>query len=102
MDLGEKARQLERKITRTVDAAVSEFIGREATPLEIVHAAVNRAEQEIQEVGRGRRVFPFNHVRVHVLTAPSDKEARARFAAVADGPPPLAERLLDRLRALGC
>ena len=103
MDLGEKARQLERKITRTVDAAVTEFIGREpTTPLEIVHAVVNRAEQEIQEVGRGRRVFPFNHLRVHVLTAPSDNESRARFAAVVDGPPSLAERLLDRLRAAGC
>jgi hypothetical protein len=103
MDLGEKARQLERKITRSVDAAMTEFIGREATtPLEIVHGVVNRAEQEIQEIGRGRRVFPFNHVRVLVVAGPRDKEARARFAAVIDGPPSLSERLVDRLRAAGC
>jgi hypothetical protein len=103
MDFGEKARQLERKISRSVDAAVTEFVGREATtPLEIVHAVLNRAEQEIQEIGRGRRVFPFNHVRVHVIAGARDKESRARFAAVVDGPPSLSERLLDCMRSAGC
>ena len=103
MDFGEKARPLERKISRSVDAAVTEFVGREATtPLEIVHAVLNRAEQEIQEIGRGRRLFPFNHLRIHVIAGPRDKEARARFAAVVDGPPSLSERLVDRLRSAGC
>ena len=70
--------------------------------IEIVHAVLDRAEQEVQEIGRGRRVFPFNCVRVHVVAALDDKEARARFDAVADGPPSLAERLADRLRSAGC
>ena len=103
MDIGGKARRLERKISRTVDAAVDEFMGRSATaPLEIVHAVLDRAEHEIQDIGRGRRVFPFNHVRVQVLAAPRDREGRARFAAVIEGPPSLSERLADRLRSAGC
>ena len=45
-----------------------EFVGRSATaPLEIVHAVLDRAEHEIQDIGRGRRVFPFNRVRVLVV-----------------------------------
>jgi hypothetical protein len=103
MDIASKARKLERKISRSVDAAVEEFVGPSAiTPLEIVHAVLDRAEQQIQEVGRGRRVFPFNLVRVHVVAGPKEKEARARIAAVVDGPPTLAERLADRLRSAGC
>jgi hypothetical protein len=103
MDIASKARKLERRISRTVDAAVDEFMGKSATaPLEIVHAVLDRAEHEIQEIGRGRRVFPFNHVRVLVVAAPADKEGRARFSAVIDGPPSLADRLADRLRSAGC
>jgi FHA domain-containing protein len=103
MDIAGKARKLERKISRTVDAAVEEFVGPSAiTPLEIVHAVLDRAEQQIQEIGRGRRVFPFNLVRVHVVAGPKEKEARARIAAVIDGPPTLAERVADRLRSAGC
>jgi hypothetical protein len=103
MDIAGKARKLERKISRTVDAAVEEFMGRSVTaPLEIIHAVLDRAEHEIQDIGRGRRVFPFNHVRVLVVAAPGDKEGRARFAAVLEGPPSLSERLGDRLRSAGC
>jgi pSer/pThr/pTyr-binding forkhead associated (FHA) protein len=103
MDIAGKARKLERRISRTVDAAVEEFVGTSAiTPLEIVHAAVDRAEQQIQEIGRGRRVFPFNLVRVRVVAGPKEKEARARIAAVVDGPPTLAERIVARLRSAGC
>lgn len=103
MDLAGKARKLEQRISRTVDAAVGEFIGRSApTPIEILHAVLNCAETEIQDIGRGRRVFPFNRVRVHVVAAPGDRKARARLAAVVDGPPPLAERLADHLRSAGC
>jgi len=55
---------------------------------------------EIQDIGRGRRVFPFNHVRVHVVAA--DRESRARIAAVLDGPPSLRDRLVERLKLAGC
>jgi hypothetical protein len=103
MDIAGKARKLERKISRTVDAAVEEFMGRGVTaPLEIIHAVLDRAEQEIQDIGRGRRVFPFNHVRVLVVAGPGDREGRARFDAVLEGPPSLSERLADRLRSAGC
>jgi hypothetical protein len=103
MDIAGKARKLERRISRTVDAAVEEFVGPSTiTPIEIVHAVLDRAEQQIQEIGRGRRVFPFNLVRVHVVAGPKDREARARIAAVIEGPPTLAERLVERLRSAGC
>jgi hypothetical protein len=103
MDIAGKARKLERRISRTVDAAVDEFMGRSPTaPLELIHAVLDRAEHEIQEIGRGRRVFPFNQVRVLVVAAPRDKEARARLEAVLAGPPTLSERLVDRLCSAGC
>ena len=103
MDIAGKARKIERKLTRTVDAAIGELVGRdEPAPLEIVHAVVDRAEHEVQEIGRGRRVFPFNCIRVLVVAGARDKDAKARFDAVAAGPPSLAERILDRLRAAGC
>jgi hypothetical protein len=103
MDIAGKARKIERKLTRTVDAAIGELVGRdEPAPLEIVHAVVDRAEHEVQEIGRGRRVFPFNCIRVLVVAGARDKDAKARFDAVAAGPPSLAERIVDRLRAAGC
>ena len=103
MDIAGKARRLERKLTRSVDAAVGELIGRSETmPIEIVHAVLDRAEHEIQEIGRGRRVFPYNRVSVHVVAPPRDRESRARIAAVFDGPPSLQDRLAERLRAAGC
>jgi hypothetical protein len=103
IDIVGKARKLERKIARTVDAAVVEFVGRRVPePIEIVHAVLDQSERRIQDAGRGRRVFPFNRVVVHVLVPPRDTEARARFAAVVDGPPSLAERMEERLRSAGC
>ena len=80
---------------------MGEFVGRsDDAPLEIVHAVLDRAEAEIQDIGRGRRVFPFNRVRVHVVAAAGDEGPRARFAAVVDGPPSLADRL-SRTAAFG-
>ena len=102
MDFAGKARKLERTLTRSVDAAIGELVGRdEPTPLEIVHAVVERAEREVLEIGRGRRVFPFNRVTVQIAGA-RDREARARVAAVVAGPPSLADRLVERLRSAGC
>lgn len=103
MDFAGKAKTIERKLTRTVNAALGELVGRdEPAPLEIVHAVLDCAEREVQEIGRGRRVFPFNHVRVVVLAGPRDKESRARLDAVVAGPPSLADRLADRLAGAGC
>jgi len=103
MDILSKAKKLERKIARSLDAAVVEFVGTsEPAPLEIVQAVLDRAEQQIQEAGRGVRLFPFNRIKVIVAAPPGEKAARARFAAVADGPPSLGERLQARLRSAGC
>ncbi len=103
MDIAGKARKFERKLTRTVDAAIGELVGRdEPAPLEIVHAVLDCAEHEVQEIGRGRRVFPFNCIRVLVVAGARDKDAKARFEAVVAGPPSLSERIADRLRAAGC
>ena len=103
MDIAGKARKLERKLARTVDAAIGELVGRDdPAPLEIVHAVLERAEHEIQEIGNGRRVFPYNAVRLLVAAPARDRQARARVEAVLAGPPSLDERLLDRLRRAGC
>jgi hypothetical protein len=103
MDIVGKARKLERRIARSVDAAVGEFLGESGTSaIEIVHAVVDQAEQQVQEAGRGRRVFPFNRVVVQVPVGARDRQAKARFAAVAAGPPSLANRIRERLQAMGC
>jgi pSer/pThr/pTyr-binding forkhead associated (FHA) protein len=101
MDLLGKARKLEAKISRTLDEAVEGFVGRSPKePVEIVQAVIDAAEQQIQRAGRGRRVFPFNHITVHVVAA--SRPDKARFAAVADGPPRLSDRIVERLRSAGC
>jgi len=106
MDIVGKARKLERRIARSVDAAVGEFLGgarsTSSSAIEIVHAVVDLAEQQVQEAGRGRRVFPFTRVVVQVPAAARDHQARARFAAVADGPPSLTSRVRERLESVGC
>ena len=101
MDILGKARKLESRISRSLDLAVEGFVGRSAPrPIEIVQAVLDCAERQIQPAGRGRRVFPFNHVTVHVL-APSRTD-KALFAAVAEGPPSLQRRAIERLQAAGC
>lgn len=102
MDIVGKARKLERRIARSLEAAVGEFAGVTASePLEIVYQALDRAEQEIQHTGRGRRTFPYTRVRLLVPIPAKDRQGRARFMAVADGPPTLQERLAGRLDAAG-
>ena len=103
MDIVGKARKLERRIARSVDVAVQEFVGRGVpSALEIVHAVVDRAERQVQEGGRGRRLFPFNRMTVSVVAGPRDHEARARYAALFDGPPSITDRVRDALTSSGC
>jgi len=101
MDLLKKARDLEATLANTLDRAVGGLVRSGARePLEIVHAIVEAAQEEIQSSGRGRRVFPFNAITVTIL-APS-RDARARFEAVfADGPL-LRDRILARLGSAAC
>jgi hypothetical protein len=101
MDILSKARKLESRISRTLDATVEGFVGRSPRqPIEIVQAIVDCAEQQVQSAGRGRRVFPFNQIAVQVVAA--TRPERARFAAVIEGPPSLPQRLVQRLSAAGC
>jgi hypothetical protein len=101
MDFLGKARKLESRISRSLDVAVEGFVGRSPRqPIEIVQAIVDCAEQQVESAGRGRRVFPFNQLVVH-LVAPSRAE-RARLAAVIEGPPSLQQRLIHRLSTAGC
>ena len=101
MDFLGKARKLESRISRSLDLAVEGVVGRSSRqPVEIVQAVLDCAEQQVQPAGRGRRVFPFNQVTVHVA-APSRAE-RAQFEAVAEGPPTLRQRVIERLGAAGC
>jgi pSer/pThr/pTyr-binding forkhead associated (FHA) protein len=103
MDIVGTARKIERRLTRSVDAALGELVGRPSpTAIEIVHAVVELAEQRVQDVGRGRRAFPFNRVVVHVLAPAGDREVKARIEAILEGPPSLTDRLVERLRSLGC
>ena len=101
MDILRKVRDLEARISSRVDRTVGDFVqSGTREPIEIVHAIVEAAGKEVQASGRGRRVFPFNAVRVTIL-APS-RDARARFEAVLADGPPLRNRILERLRADGC
>lgn len=101
MDILGKARKLETRIARTLDSAVEGFVGRSPRqPIEIVQGVLEACEAQVQPAARDARVFPFNHVVVHVLAA--SRADKARFAAVAEGPPPLRQRITDRLRRAGC
>jgi hypothetical protein len=103
MDIAGTARKIERRLARSVDAAIGELVRRTApAPIEIVHAVIEQAEGRVQDIGRGRRVFPFNRLVVHVLAPAADPELRARVQAIVDGPPSLTERMRERLTALGC
>src|SRR3954452_8446994 len=101
MDILRKVRDLEARISNRVDRTVGDFVqSGTREPLEIVHAIVAATDRQVQASGRGRRVFPFNAVRVAVL-APS-RDARARFEAVLADGPPLRSRIVQRLRSTGC
>jgi len=101
MDILGKARKLESKIARTIDSAAQSLVGSgPREPLETVHAIVDAVEEEVQPAGRGKRVFPFNRMKVSVVA--ESRGDRARLEAVLEGQPNLQERILERLRATGC
>jgi hypothetical protein len=96
-----KIRKLESRIARSVDKAVAGVVGREPQePIEVVHGVLDVVEQQIQAAGRGRLVFPFNRVLVHVLAG--GKAAQARMASVFGTEPTLQQRTMARLREAGC
>lgn len=101
MDILGRARKLESRIARTVDRAAQQWArsGRRE-PLEVRHAIVEAVGDRLEPAGRGRHVFPFN--RIKVLVAAGSRDARARFAAILDGDPPLQVVIAARLREAGC
>jgi hypothetical protein len=101
MNLLNKARELEARITGKLDHSVGEFIQSGARePLEVVHAIVEAVQEQIQSSGRGRRVFPFNTIGVTILA--TSRDGRARFEAVVADGPLLRDRIAASLRSAGC
>lgn len=100
MDLVTTARRLESRIARRMEDAAHRAMGHAGRdPLAVIHAVVDAVAQELQPVGRGRRVFPYNKVVVTVAAAAPAQ--RARFEAVLDCGPTLRDRMVERLRGTG-
>jgi FHA domain-containing protein len=66
--------KLEKRIRETIQRD-----RRPREPLEILRALLNDIEEQVLPVGRGKRVFPFNHIVIQV--AASDDEQRTKFEA---------------------
>jgi FHA domain-containing protein len=101
MDILSKARKLESTLARTFDRAAQQWSkSGPRGPLEVLHAILEAVDARVEPAGRGRRVFPFNRIRVSVA-APT-KDARARLSSVLDGEPSLQTRIAAHLRKSGC
>jgi pSer/pThr/pTyr-binding forkhead associated (FHA) protein len=101
MDILAKAKKLESTLTRTFDRAAQQWSqSGPRGPLEVLHAILEAVDERVEPAGRGRRVFPFNRIKVTVV-APT-RDARARLASVLDGGPTLRDRIVNRLRAARC
>jgi hypothetical protein len=70
------------------------------SPLEIRRAVLDEAESKIAAVGEGKRLFPYNHLRVHLLAAGS--EERAVLEAAAREAWDLQGEIAGRLTERGC
>jgi hypothetical protein len=101
MDILARARRLEARLAQTVDRAAARVLPPAARePLEIAHGVVEAVEREVQPAGRGRHLFPFNHITVR-LAAPT-RQARARLDATFAAEPTLAQRIQARLETADC
>lgn len=85
---------------RDLHARVREFFdgppGPAATPLELLQAALDDLERRAQPAGRGKRVFPYNRIVVHVSQPGADRAAVEAVFRQLDA------RLRDRLREMNC
>jgi hypothetical protein len=89
-----------KDVTRTLRARVRSFfdapVGADAAPVELLQAALDELEGKVQPAGRGARVFPYNHVVVHVAQSAADRAAiEAVFAQ-------FTARLRERLMEIRC
>jgi hypothetical protein len=85
---------------RTLQSRVRSFFenppGPGATPLELLLATLDDLEKRVQPAGRGRHVFPYNRVVVHIFQPDADRIAvEAVFRQ-------LETRLRERLAELRC
>jgi hypothetical protein len=88
------------RLGRAVHARVRHFFenppGPDATPLELLQAALDELERRVQPAGRGARVFPYNRIVVRIAQPGVD---RAAVDAVFRQ---LEPRLRERLAEIGC
>lgn len=73
---------------------------RGTSPLEVRRAVLDDAESHVVAAGEGRRIYPYNHLRVHLLVP--DPEERARFEAVVREAWDLQREIAGRLAESGC
>jgi hypothetical protein len=71
-----------------------------ASPLEIRRAVLDDVESRVIAVGDGKRLLPFNHLRVHLLTP--DPDERQAMEAVVQEAWNLKGEIAERLRDRGC
>jgi hypothetical protein len=70
------------------------------SPLEIRRAILDDVEDHVVAVGEGKRIFPFNLLRIHLLVAEPDE--RVRFEAVVREGWDLRREIGERLASRGC
>jgi hypothetical protein len=85
---------------RGLHARVRDFFenppGPEASPLELLQAALDQLERRVQPAGRGARVFPYTRIVAHIAQPSADRSAvEAVFRQ-------LEPRLRDRLKEMNC
>jgi len=89
-----------RNIGRDLQSKLKEFfenpLDADATPLELLQATLEDLERRVQPAGRGRKIFPYDRVVVHITQHGADEAAIT--AVFRD----LGTRLRDRLTELNC
>lgn len=91
-----RLRHIGRDLQSKLKAFFENPLDANATPLELLQAALDDLEHRAQAAGRGRRVFPYNRVIVHITQDGADQAAvQAVFRD-------LGTRLRDRLAELNC
>jgi pSer/pThr/pTyr-binding forkhead associated (FHA) protein len=81
----------------TVKQLIAGPLGPDANPLELRAAVLDALEKKVAPMGRGRRMFPYDHIDVQVLTlATADRPALELAFADFDA------RLRERLQELRC
>jgi hypothetical protein len=70
------------------------------SPLEIRRAVLDDVESHVVAVGEGKRIFPHNRLRLHLLTP--DPDERVRFEAVVREGWDLKREIAERLAGRGC